>query len=318
MNGGYKIATVFGGTGFIGRHIVQRLTRAGYAVKIATRVPERAYFLKPYGAVGQIVPFVCDYAEPASIAAAVQGADIVVNCIGVLYERRKGGFERAHVAIPQMIAQACAQGGVHAFVHVSALGCDKSSSRYGVSKKKGEEAVLEAFPAAAILRPSVIFGPEDRFFNMFAQMAQILPFLPLIGGGKTKFQPVYVGDVADAVMAAAAREDARGKIFDLGGPEILDFRGIYERLFACTGQRRVLMALPFFVAKIQAFFLQMLPGAPLLTPDQVQSLKTDSVVDPLMPELADLGLMPTGMSLILPTYLEYCRPGGRFGDKIRA
>ncbi len=314
---GCKVAAIFGGTGFIGRHVVQNLARAGYTVKVITRVPERAYFLRPCGTVGQIVPFACDYSDAAGIAAAAEGADVVINCIGILYEKKKGDFERAHVAISEAIAQACRKAGVHRLVHISSLSCDRGTSRYAESKKRGEAAVQRAFPAVTILRPSVVFGPEDEFFNMFAGLARYLPVLPLIGGGKTKFQPVYVGDVAAAVMAALARADAPGEVYELGGPETLDFRQIYEQLFACTGRRRALLSLPFGIAKIQASFLSLLPKPPL-TRDQVESLKTDNIVTPGAKTLDDLGIGPTGMSLILPAYLEHYRPGGHFGDKKRA
>lgn len=318
----YKIATVFGGTGFIGRQVVRELAKLGYTIKVATRVPERAYELRVCGAVGQVVPFAVNYKDPASVANAVNGASVVVNCIGVLHERRRGDFRRAHVTIPQAIAQACAAAGVQRFVHVSALSCERGTSRYARTKNEGEQAVMAAFPAATILRPSVVFGPEDDFFNMFAELARYLPVMPLIGGGKTMFQPVYVGDVADAVVAAATRPalgafDPRGRTYELGGPEVVDFRGVYEKIFTQTRRRRGLMQMPWGLAKIQAGFMSLLPS-PLLTPDQVESLKTDSVVNAGALTLADLGIAPTGMNLILPGYLTHYAPGGRFGDKKRA
>lgn len=312
-----KIATVFGGTGFIGRHVVQELARAGYRVKVATRAPERAFFLRPCGSVGQVVPFACDYNDAADIAAAVRGADVAVNCIGILYEKKKGAFTRVHKDIAASIAAACSVGGVDRFVHLSALGIDRATSRYAASKRDGEIEARRNFPATTILRPGVVFGPEDNFFNMFAHLARFLPALPLIGGGKTRFQPVYVGDVAAAVMAALALPGAAGGTYELGGPEILDFRQVYERLFACTGRRRRLVSLPFGLARVQAGFMGLMPR-PLLTPDQVDSLRTDNIVNEAAAGLAALGIAPTGMGLILPTYLEHYRPGGRFGNKVRA
>ncbi len=319
------IATVFGGTGFVGTQIVRELAKKGVTVKVVTRVPERAYFLKPCGSVGQIVPVACNYSDPASIAATVKGSDYVVNCVGALYERRRDKFGKIFVDVPQEIARACKIEGVRRFVHISALGVDKARSKYAAGKRGGEEAVLKSFPGATILRPSVIFGPGDGIFARFAEMAQYLPALPLIGGGKTKFQPVYVGDVADAVMAAltlpdVGDSDPRGKVYQLGGPEIVTFREIYERMFYHTGKRRMLITMPWGLAKLIAMFLSLLPK-PLLTRDQVETLKTDNVVDHDTLTLSDLNVTPTGMSMILPSYLSQYRPGGRYAaaaDKRRA
>lgn len=315
-----KVATVFGGTGFVGRQVVRELAKRGVTVKVAGRVPERAYFLRPSGTVGQIVPVACDYSDPKSVAAAVEGADYVVNCIGVLYEKgKKQTFQHAHVDLPMMMAKASKKAGVKRFVHISALGVEKGTSKYAQSKLEGEQAVQKAYKEATILRPSVIFGEDDNFFNMFARLAQVFPALPLIGGGKTRFQPIFVGDVADAVMAALERapvgdDNPRGKTYELGGPAVLSFKEIYELLFKYTGQKRALISLPFFWAKIEAWFLSFMPR-PLLTPDQVESLKTDNVVAEKALGLADLGISPQAMELILPTYLGLYRPGGRFAEK---
>lgn len=309
MNKG-QTATVFGGTGFAGRRIVAELARRGLTVKIATRVPEHAYFLKPCGVPGQIVPLACDYSDPASITSAVRGSDYVINCIGLLFERRKGDFVRAHIDIPREIAQACARHGVAGFVHLSALGADKGQSRYARTKLEGEATVRTGFPAAVILRPGVMFGPGDSFFNMFAELARYTPVLPLIGGGKTKLQPVYVGDVAATAMAALETPGASGKTYELGGPEIVTFRDVYERLAALTGRRRCLVSVPFALAKIEAAFLNLLPR-PLLTPDQVESLKTDSVVTPGALTPGSLGIAPTPMDAILPEQMARYRSGGR-------
>ncbi len=312
-----KIATVFGGTGFVGRQVVRGLAKKGYTVKVASRVPESAFFLRTAGVVGQIVPFACDYKNPASILDAVRGAEIVVNCIGILYERRKGDFKRVQAELPGTIANACASEGVKRFIHISIPNIEQDNSQYAKTKLEGERAVQAAFPAVTILRPSVIFGADDNFFNKFAKLARIMPVLPLIGGGKTKFQPVYVGDVADAVIAAAHNPAAAGRIFELAGPETLTFKEIYEMLFRYTGRSRPLVNLPWGVAKVQACFMAMLPS-PLLTPDQVESLKTDYVIANDALTLEDLGITPTSPETILPTYLETYRPGGRFAGKTAA
>lgn len=309
-----KVACVFGGTGFVGRQVVRELAEKGFVVKVATRVPERAYFLKPAGAVGQVVPFQCDYRDGESIAAAVKGATYVVNCVGLLFEKgKRQKFQYMHVDLPAMIASACKKAGVQRFVHISALGIEQATSKYAKTKLEGEKAVLANFPQASILRPSVIYGEDDAFFNMFAELSRYSPVLPLIGGGQTKFQPVYVGDVADAVMAALNKPETQGQTYELGGPEVVSFKEIYQHLFEYTGRRRCLMNLPFVLAKVQATFLSILPH-PLLTRDQVESLKTDTIVSKTAQGLSDLGVVPTAMDVILPTYLESYRSGGRFAD----
>lgn len=322
MINNYTVATVFGGTGFIGRHIVRELAARGVIVKVATRIPERAYFLKPYGRVGQIVPVTCRYDSQDSLAQAVKGSDLVVNCVGILYERgRKRRFKSAHVDFPAAIARACSEEGVLRFVHISSLGCDKAQSAYAKSKLEGEKAVLSNFPRATILRPSVVFGTEDRFFNMFAKLSRYFPFLPLIGGGRTKIQPVYVGDVAEAALTCLyavgeGGDCVEGEIFELGGPEVLTFREVYEKLFYHTGRRRCLVRIPWGLAKVQAWFMSFFPD-PLLTPDQVETLKTDTVVSSSMKGFEELGVRVHSLDSILPGYLETFRSGGRLA-KARA
>lgn len=313
MTRDYKTATIFGGTGFVGRQIVRELAAKGIRIKIATRVPERAYFLKPCGNVGQVVPFACDYSDAKSIAKAIEGSDIVVNCIGILYENGRQKFEAAHVELPIKIAKAVKKTGAANFVHISALGVDQGTSKYAQSKLAGEKGVISAFKDTVILRPSIIFGEDDNFFNMFAGMSKVLPVLPLIGGGETKFQPVFVGDVADAAIAAIDNADAKGEIFELGGPEVLSFKALFEKMFEYTARPVPLVPLPFKLAKLQAMFLSLLPK-PLLTRDQVESLKTDNVVGEDALSLKDLGVTPTALDLILPAYLTRYRKGGRFGD----
>lgn len=318
-----KTACVFGGTGFIGTQVVRELAKAGYRVKVATRVPERAFFLRPCGSVGQVVPVACDYADEESLAKAVEGCEAVVNCIGILFEKgRRSKFKSLHAELPGRIAALCASKGVDRLVHISALGSDAGTSRYAKTKRAGEEAVLERFPSATILRPSVVFGPGDGFFAMFARLAVYAPALPLIGGGTTRFQPVYVGDVADAVMAAltlpAQTEfNPQGRIYELGGPDVMSFKQIYDTILRETGRTRCLINLPWGVAKMQGAVMSLMPR-PLLTADQVESLKTDNVVTGQHPGLAHLGVNPTAVSTILPSYLSGYRPGGRFADKKRA
>ena len=312
MTQNYKTACVFGGTGFIGRQVVRELAAKGYIIKIATRVPERAYFLKPCGAVGQVVPVQCQYTDPKSIAKAIEGSDLVVNTIGILFETGKSStFRRIHTDLPASIAKASKKAGVKALIHISALGIESSNARYAHTKLEGEKAILSNFKTATILRPSVVFGEDDNFFNMFAKLASILPFLPLIGGGKTKFQPVFVGDVADAVMAAIDNPNTHGKIYELGGPDVVDFKGVYQRLFEHTKKKSALVPLPFFIAKIEAMVLQLLPN-PLLTVDQVKSLESDTIVQEDALTLEDLDIEPTSMDVVLPSYLSRYRTGGRF------
>lgn len=312
-----KTAVIFGGTGFIGRYIVRLMAERGWQVRVATRIPESAYFLKTAGNVGQITPIAYDAHDYNSIAQAVSGADFAVNCVGVLAEKgSKNSFEALHAQLPESIAAACSVAGVKRFVHISALGIEEAGSAYAASKRDGEKRLLKSFPKATILRPSVVFGEEDHFINQFAAMAQILPVLPLIGGGETKFQPIYVGDVAAAVMAAltiseTVKDAPLGKVYSLGGPDVVSFKEVLEMIFEQTGKRRAFMVWPFWFAKIKAGFLQHLPGAPL-TPDQVESLKTDSVVGAKDLTLKDLAIDAKAMSVIVPEYLERFRDGGRF------
>ena len=311
-----KTVCIFGGTGFVGQYVTQELAHAGYRIKVATRFPESVYELKTYGCVGQIVPFQCDYGDQESIQAAIAGCDIVVNLIGILYEKRKNSFKRLHTDVPEMIAISCEKENIRKFVHVSALAIEKAQSKYAQSKLEGEKRIQKRFPKATILRPSVIFGPGDNFFNMFAKLACLLPALPLIGGGQTKFQPVYVGDVAKSVRNIIEKRNNQfdGRICELGGPEVVTFKEIYKRLFKEINRQKKLIFVPWFAAFIQGMVLGLMPK-PLLTMDQVKSLKTDNIVDENALTLHDLGVMPTAMKTILPGYLSCYRRGGRFSDK---
>jgi len=303
-----RIATVFGASGFIGRHVVRRLAAAGYGVRAAGQDPESALFLKPMGDVGQVVPWPADVARADTVAGAVQGADVVVNLVGILYERGRATFQKIHAEGAGNVAKAAAAAGVARLVHVSALGADaESPAKYARSKAAGEAAVKAAFPKATILRPSIVFGPEDDFFNRFASMARLSPVLPVIGAasakdGGPKFQPVYVGDVADAVMAALSDPKAPGQVFELGGPTVYSFRELMQLVMAQTGRKRCLLPLPYWAAEIQAAVLGLLPTPPL-TSDQVQLLRRDNVVGDKAKTLKNLGITPRAAEAILPTYL---------------
>lgn len=311
------IVTVFGGSGFIGRYVVQRLARDGWTIRVAVRHPGRANFLKPLGNIGQITPLCVPLQDREAVAAALSGADAAVNLVGVLFEGGRQRFQAVHAEGAGTVAAAAADAGVASLVHVSALGAAAdSASAYARSKAEGEAAVRAAFPEAVILRPSVVFGPEDGFFNRFADMARFSPALPLIGGGRTRFQPVYVGDVARAVMAALNDPACRGKSYDLGGPRSYSFKELMELLLSTIGRKRMLVGLPFGLARLQATFLELLPQPPL-TRDQVTLLRQDNVVAPDALSLRDLGIEPTAPEAVIPTYLDRYRPGGRFG-RVRA
>lgn len=305
--------TVFGGSGFIGRYVVQRLAAGGQVVRVAVRDPVAAAFLKPMGNVGQIVPMRADItADDAVITAAIAGAEAVINLVGILYERGRRTFQTIHAEAPARLARVAAASGVRRFVHVSAIGADlNSAAAYGRSKAAGEAGVKAAFPNATILRPSIVFGPEDGFFNRFAGMARFSPALPLIGGGATRFQPVYVGDVADAVVRALADPEAPGRTYELGGPRVYTFRELMVLMLAEIGRERRLVNLPFWAADLQARFLQLLPVPPL-TRDQVALLRRDNVVSHGALGLGDLGIAPTTVEVILPTYMDRYRKGGRY------
>jgi NADH dehydrogenase len=306
-----RSVTIFGGSGFVGRYVVQQLARRDWVIRVAARRPAQAQFLKPLGHVGQITPIAANIRDDASVAAAVAGSDAVVNLVGVLYSKGRQTFGAVHVDGAKRIATAARAAGSGRFVQISALGADaNSNSDYARSKAAGEAVVRDAFPAATVVRPSIVFGPEDSFFNRFAAMARIAPALPLIGGGKTRFQPVYVGDVADAVAEILDRPETAGQTYELGGPEILDFRALMVRMLAEIGRERRLVPVPFWAASLQASFLGLLPVPPL-TRDQVRLLRSDNIVSGSQPGFAALGLEPTAMAAILPSYLRRYRRGAR-------
>jgi uncharacterized protein YbjT (DUF2867 family) len=309
------LVTVFGGSGFVGRHVIRALAKRHYRIRVAVRRPELAGYLQPLGRVGQIHTVQANLRHAGSIAAAVRDADVVVNLVGILHEHGRQRFDAVHRAGAEAVAQAAALYGAR-LVHMSTLGADETaSSAYARSKAAGEKAVLAALPGATIIRPSIVFGPEDDFFNKFASIARFVPALPLIGGGQTRFQPVFAGDVAAAFAAAVAGETKGGTIYELGGPETLSFRELMEYVLATIQRRRLLVPIPFGLARLQAFFLQLLPK-PMLTPDQVEMLRRDSVVsDDAEREgrtLRGLRIEPTSMQAIVPSYLWRFRRTGQF------
>ncbi|WGM46502.1 hypothetical protein KOAAANKH_01371 [Brevundimonas sp. NIBR10] len=315
---GPGLVTVFGGSGFIGSQVVRALAKAGWRVRVAVRKPALAGDLRVLGDVGQVQPVRCDVTKPAEVAAALKGASAAVNLIGILYESGKRTFDLMHVEASRTIAEGCAAHGIARLVQVSTLGADVNArSDYARTKGEAEAAVRAAVPSAVIVRPSIVFGAGDNFFNQFAAMATMAPALPLIGGGQTKFQPVYVADVAEAVARAVGREDAAGRTFELGGPAVWSFKDILQYVLRETGRERLLAPLPFFVAKTIGGLAQMttlLGIAPALTRDQVVMLESDNVVTPGAEGLAALGIEPTGVEAIVPSYLWRYRKGGQFAE----
>jgi NADH dehydrogenase len=303
-----RLVTIFGGSGFLGRHTVRALAKDGWRIRVAVRHPNQSFFLKPAGTVGQIAAVKCDITDPDQVAAALRGADAAINLVGILH----GHFEEAHVIGAENVAKAAAAAGVARLVHVSAIGADSQShSHYAQTKAEGEIRVRAAFPAATILRPSIVFGPDDDFFNRFAGLARISPILPLIGGGKTRFQPVFVGDVAAAIATALARDS--GKTYELGGPVIYSFKELMEIVCRETGRKRLLLPVPFGIAMLKAFFLQLAPN-PLLTPDQVRLLRYDNVVSKTAHTLAELGITPNSVEAEVPAYLWRFRAKGEYAE----
>jgi uncharacterized protein YbjT (DUF2867 family) len=313
------LVTVFGGSGFLGRHLVRALANRQYLVRVAVRRPELTGHLQPLGRVGEIHAVQANVRFPQSVEAAVRNADVVVNLVGILFERSRQRFDAVQAEGAETVARAAAAAGAR-MVHVSAIGAEEhSSSHYARSKAEGERRVAAALPQAVIVRPSIVFGTEDEFFNRFAAIARISPVLPLPGRGHTRFQPVFAGDVAEAIAKAVDGEAKPGTIYEFGGPDIRTFKELMEFLLATIERRRLLVPVPFALMKLQAAFLQYLPKPPL-TPDQVELLKPDNVVSAAAHEqgrtLEGLGIIPNSMGAIVPDYLWRFRKAGQFRGRI--
>lgn len=323
-----KLITVFGGSGFIGRHLVRHLASQGWRVRVAVRDIAKAHFLKPCGDLGQIALLPASVTDPASVARAVDGADAVVNLVGILYESKKRTFQAIHEAGAETVARAAMDAGVRRLVHVSALGASpNSTSAYARSKAAGERAVAAAFPPATLVRPGVVFGAEDGFFNRFGRMAQILPVLPfftntlphLPGGGGSSFQPVFVGDVVAAIAAAVTDPRHIGKTYELAGPRVYDMRAILEIVNKESMRRRAIIGVPYILGDVpaRAFdaarrLIEKIPpvslGAPFLTPDQLEQLRLGNAASGVLPGLEAFGIAPTAAEVVVPTYLKRFRP----------
>lgn len=309
------LVTVFGGSGFLGRHVVRALAKRGYRIRVAVRRPELANHLQPLGKVGQIHAVQANLRYPRSVEAAVRDSDIVINLVGILFERGKQRFDAVLSRGAESVALASAAFGAR-LIHVSAIGADENStSAYARGKAEGEKLVLAAMPDAVIMRPSIVFGPEDDFFNRFAGMARFSPALPLVGGGHGLFQPVFVGDVAAAIADAADGKAKPGTVYELGGPDVRSFRQLMDYVLKVTERKRLLAPLPFGLAKFIATFAQYMP-TPMITPDQVESLRADNVVSVAATAqqrtLAAFGIHPTSMSAVVPSYLWRFRKTGQF------
>ncbi|MDI3338286.1 complex I NDUFA9 subunit family protein [Defluviimonas aestuarii] len=317
-----KLVTIYGGSGFVGRYIARRMAKEGWRVRVACRRPNEALFVKPYGAVGQVEPVFCNIRDDASVAAAMAGADAVVNCVGTFDKSGRNNFDAVQVEGAGRIARIAAKTGVATMVHISAIGADaQSDCDYSRTKAEGEAAVTAVFPGALILRPSVIFGPEDGFFNRFAGMSRFGPVLPVVGAA-TKFQPVYVDDVAAAAVKGVLGQ-ASGT-YELGGPDVASFRDLMEEMLTVINRRRLILNMPFWKARIIAALLDfgsLVTGGlitnKILTRDQVKSLRVDNVVAKGAKGLADLGIEPTPIDAVLPDYLWRFRPSGQY-DAIKA
>lgn len=312
-----KLVTIYGGAGFVGRYIARRMAKEGWRVRVAVRRPNEAMYVKPYGTVGQVEPVLCNIRDDASVAAVMQGADVVVNCVGTFDARGKNNFQAVQVDGAERIARIAAEKGAH-MVHISAIGADaEAQSEYARTKALGEAAVQAHKPDAVILRPSIVFGPEDQFFNRFASMARLGPILPVIGAD-TKFQPVYVDDVAAAAVKAILGEAQPG-VYELGGPDVDSFRELMQQMLDVIQRRRLILNIPFFAAGIMAGVLDFIQLISLgliknfaATGDQVKSLRNDNIVSDSARGLPDLGIAPTSLEAVLPEYLWRFRPSGQY------
>lgn len=316
-----NLVTIFGGSGFVGRYIAQRLAAKGWRVRVAVRRPNEAMFVKPYGVPGQVEPVLCNIRDDASVAAVMRGADAVVNCVGTFDRTGRNNFDAVQHEGAARVAKTAAAQGIATLVHISALGCDRDEqSDYAASKRAGETAILESYPAAMIVRPSVIFGNEDGFFNRFAAMTRLGPVLPLFGG-ETRFQPVYVEDVAAAVVMGVEGK-AQG-IFELGGPDVKPLRGWIEVMLASVKRRKLVLNLPFWIGGLVGFGFDMMQAVTLglfknriLTRDQVKQLRHDNVVSDGAKGFDELGIVPVAAEAVIDSYLWRFRPNGQY-DAIR-
>ena len=315
-----KLVTIFGGSGFVGRYVAQRMAKQGWRVRVAVRRPNEALFVRQYGAVGQVEPVLCNIRDDATVIKAIIGANAVVNCVGILSESGKNTFKNVQALGAERVAKISSENGVANFVQISAIGSNEASlSNYARTKALGEVSVLKYFPDATILRPSIIFGPEDQFFNRFAQMATLSPFLPLVGA-HTKFQPVHVGDVAFAVEKALSDRSVSG-IYELGGPNIETFSELMSRMLSVIQRRRLMLKVPFFVAGIMGQSLDLLKAITfglfpnnILTQDQVKNLQIDNIVSTDANDFSDLEIRPTAMETVLPEYLWRYRVSGQYAS----
>ncbi len=313
-----KLVTIYGGSGFVGRYIARRMAKDGWRVRVAVRRPNDALFVKPYGVPGQVEPVPCNIRDDASVRAVMTGADAVINCVGILNRSGKNTFDSVQAEGAARVARIASDLGIAHLVQISAIGADKTSaSDYARSKAKGEDAVLAAFPNAVILRPSVIFGSEDQFFNRFAGMAAMSPILPVVGAD-TRFQPVHVDDVAQAAVLAASGAAAPG-VYELGGPDVATFRDLMHKMLGVIRRRRLVVNVPFFVARIMGGVFDLIQALTLglienkmLTRDQVKNLARDNVVTAGAKGFADLGIEPTSIDAVLPEYLWRYRPSGQY------
>lgn len=313
-----NLVTVFGGSGFVGAQAVRQLAKAGWRIRVAVRQPNLAYAMRLHGDVGQIDIVQANVRNPASLNRALEGASAAVNLVGILRESGRQGFQAVQAMGARNVAAAARAQGVTRLVQTSAIGADAASaSKYARSKAEGEAAARAIYPDAVVVRPSIVFGPEDDFFNRFARMAQISPVLPLIGGGHTRFQPVFVGDVGKAIARVTTDPDAAGRTYELGGPGVFSFRQLLELMLAEMGKRRFLAPLPWPVASLmgKAGDLAGLFIAPPITADQVELLKADNICGGALPGLAELGITPTSLEAVLPGYLYTFRKGGQYADQ---
>jgi NADH dehydrogenase len=312
-----KLVTIYGGSGFVGRYIARRMAKAGWRVRVAVRRPNEAMYVKPYGTVGQVEPVLCNIRDDASVASVMQGADAVVNCVGIMSRNGKNTFDAVQAEGATRVARLAAAQGIAKMVHISAIGADAdAASDYSQTKAEGEAGVLTHMPDAVILRPSIVFGTEDQFFNRFAGMTRFGPVLPVVGA-ETKFQPVHVDDVAQAAELALTSDVAAG-VYELGGPDVATMRGLMNTMLEAVRRRRLVLNIPFFAARIMAFFFELggkltLGIAPvMITGDQVKNLRIDNVVSDDAKGFADLGIEPVSMQVILPDYLWRFRPSGQY------